>query len=105
LNKAPRSRIFAQLIRKLTADAVLSVEGVASVRKNGVTFVRDKNTDALIIDVFLNVAEGCKIPEAAWHIQDNVKKRIEAEVDTSVSKVNIHILGVSYKTEKKDAQI
>ncbi len=105
MNNALRNRIFAQLIRQLTTDAVMAVEGVASVRRNGVSFARDRNTDALIIDIYLNVIKGCKIPEAAWRIQDSVKKRIEAEADASVSKVNIHITGVSSRTEKKDAKI
>ena len=103
--RSDRNRIFAQLITKVTTDAVLSVKGVSSVGKRGVSFTRDKTGGQLLIDVFLNVSGGCKIPEAAWRIQDTVKKRVEAETDSAVGKVNIHIQGVDYKTENSDAKI
>ncbi len=89
-----RNRIFNQLVQTVVRDAALSVDGVSSVTKKGVSFVREKGSKQLVIDVFLCVRRGCKIPEAAWKIQDTVKKRVEAETDTAVHKVNIHIQGV-----------
>ncbi len=99
MGRADRNRIFGELVSKLAADAASAVGGVSSVGKKGVLFTRDKNTQHLIIDLFLTVERGCKIPEAAWKIQDSVKKTVENGTDTTVDKVNIHIQGVNIKTE------
>ena len=101
--RTDRNRVFNQLVSSLTREAVLSVEGASSVPKKGIVLSKDKRSQQLIVDVFLNVRRGCKIPEAAWKIQDSVKKRLEAEADASVYKVNIHIQGVDRRTENKDA--
>ncbi len=101
--RADRNRILNQLVVKVTKDAVLAVEGVGSVAKRGVSVQRAKDSGALILDVFLNVRRGCRIPQTAWLIQDTVKKRVESEAGAAVDKVNIHIQGVDIKTENKDA--
>ena len=46
------------------------------------------------VDVFINVKYGCKIPQVAWDIQENVKEEINTMTDMTVSAVNIHVQGV-----------
>lgn len=56
--------------------------------------------DKVEIDVFIIVKYGCKIPQVAWDIQENVKKEIKSMTDMIVTAVNIHVQGV----EKDDKE-
>lgn len=87
-------------------NAVLHTEGVAEMAPlPGVSFGKDRDAakgikvseskKGLDVDVYLNVKFGAKIPDTAWNIQENVKKRLEDLTDRKVSQVNIHIMGVS----------
>ena len=65
------------------------------LRKNPTRGIKvSKNDEGYVIDVFVIVRFGCRIPETAWNIQENVKKRVERSSDSRVNKVNIHIEGV-----------
>ena len=86
-------------------NAVLHTEGVAEMTPvPGVSFGKEKDSakgvklseskKGLEADVYLNVRFGTKIPDTAWNIQENVKKRLEDFTDRKVAKVNIHIMGV-----------
>ena len=56
----------------------------------------DMNNDSVSIDLYIVVDYGVKIPELAWTIQENVKKNVETMTGLEVSKVNIHIEGISF---------
>ncbi len=75
--------------------AALSVEGVASLTGKRLTLTKDKNQD-LIFDVYLLAAYGCRIPEMAWDIQETVKNEVAGLTEASISKINIHVQGVSF---------
>ena len=57
-----------------------------------------QNEDGIIIDIFVIVDYGVKIPAVAWDIQENVKKEIEEITGSPVKAVNIHIQGVRMKS-------
>ncbi|MCQ2550899.1 MAG: Asp23/Gls24 family envelope stress response protein [Clostridia bacterium] len=58
--------------------------------------------DGYVIDLYLIVKYGVKIPELAWDLQTEIKYAVEKKFATKVSKVNIHIQGVIYdKTRSK----
>ncbi len=89
-------------------NAVLQTEGVANMvsvpgpsakalEKDGVKGIRPaKSKEGLIFDVYLDVKYGCKIPDAAWNIQENVKRHIEGNTKEKLYQVNIHIMGVNF---------
>lgn len=52
------------------------------------------------IDVFIIAEYGCKIPQVAWDIQENVQKEVESMTELEVSAVNIHVQGVEKNDEK-----
>jgi uncharacterized alkaline shock family protein YloU len=56
--------------------------------------IKDKTT---IIDMYIIVEYGVRIPELAWEIQENVKNNVETMTGLTVDKVNIHIDGISFK--------
>ena len=64
-----------------------------------------KQTDlGVILDLYINVLYGCKIPQVAWDVQNAVKAEIESMTERKVAKVNIHVQGVKTKEnlKKKD---
>ena len=54
------------------------------------------------IDVSVIVDYGCNIPSVAWDIQENVKNELRNIVEVDVTSVNIHVQGVSMKSDDAD---
>lgn len=55
-----------------------------------------------VIDVYIVVEFGKRIPELAWEVQENVKNSVETMTGIDVKAVNVRIEGVSFpKAEKK----
>lgn len=107
--------IAPEVIEVITGLAAAEVEGVAHMsggfvgdiaerlgRKNlakGVKVEVGKKEAA--VDVYLIVKYGYKIPEVARNIQDNVQNAIQNMTGLKVVEVNVHIVDVEFKTEKK----
>lgn len=76
------------------------VDGVAQrlgAKKSASKGVRvDMTGSSVIIDLYIVVEYGVKIPELAWEIQENVKNSVETMTGMAVEKVNIHIEGISF---------
>ena len=53
-----------------------------------------KNKAGIEIDLHVIVSYGCKIPQVAWDIQDNVKNEIRSMTNMKLNAVNIHVEGV-----------
>lgn len=111
---------------KISVDVVATIAGIAASEINGVScmytsFVDgvaqklgakknlqkgvrvDMSGDTVGIDLYIVVEYGIKIPELAWEIQDSVKTNVETMTGMPVSKVNIHIEGISFG-KSDDAQ-
>ena len=52
------------------------------------------------IDVNIIARYGCKIPQVAWDIQENVKTEVKEITDLKVNAVNIHVQGVEKDDQK-----
>ena len=61
----------------------------------------DIKPDNSVIDLYVTVEFGVRIPELAWNIQENVKNSVETMTGISISKVNVHIDGVHFQEEEK----
>ncbi len=48
----------------------------------------------VVIDLYIIVEYGYKIPDVAWEVQENVKKEVESVTDLTAKEINIHIQGV-----------
>ena len=59
--------------------------------------------DGAVIDLFIIVDFGVRIPELAWEIQENVKNSVETMTGIDVLSVNVRIEGVSFEKETKAA--
>lgn len=110
-----RIEIAPEVIEVITGLAAAEVEGVAHMsggfvgdiaerlgRKNlakGVKVEVGKKEAA--VDVYIIVKYGYKIPEVARNIQENVQNAIETMTGLKVIEVNVHIVDVEFRTEKK----
>lgn len=107
---------------KISEDVVLVVAGLAVSEVDGVVvansladgivekFVKknygkgirvEMAEDVVNIDVHVIVDYGIKIPDAAWKIQETVKKNIETMTSLTVENVNIFVEGISIEREQK----
>ncbi|HEX3044060.1 MAG TPA: Asp23/Gls24 family envelope stress response protein [Bacillota bacterium] len=106
-------RIANEVVRIIAGLAASEVKGVVGMsggvvdgfaellkRKNlakGVKVeVGEKQT---IVDLFIVIEYGAKIPETAYQVQENVKRAIESMTGLEVIEVNVHIQGVEFKSE------
>lgn len=107
-------KISEEVISVVAGIAVAEIEGVSVansiaegivekfVKKNygrGIKVtLADETAD---IDVHVNVDYGIKIPDAAFSLQENVKKSIETFTDIAVNKVNVFVDGINMEEESK----
>lgn len=104
-------------IAGIAASEIKGVAGMYSSFANGIAekFGAKKNQskgvkvemegEAVTIDLYIVVNYGIKIPELAWEVQESVKNNVETMTGLNVSKVNIHIEGVSFAKEKPENQL
>lgn len=67
--------------------------------KKGIKF--SKEDEEIVIDIYVIVKYGVKIPEVAWNIQKNVKKEISNVTETKVKAINIHVQGVECSEQEE----
>lgn len=110
-------KISDEVIAICAVNAALKTEGVAEL-SGGLTNTLSKNflgkellskgvkisqnDDGVVIDIYVIVKYGVKIPVVAWDIQENVKNEIETMTDRVVNGVNIHVQGVNLSEETED---
>ncbi|HJV44449.1 MAG TPA: Asp23/Gls24 family envelope stress response protein [Bacillota bacterium] len=110
-----RIEIAPEVIEVIAGLAAAEIEGVAHMsggivgdiverlgKKNlsrGVKVEVGKREAA--IDVYIIVKYGYKIPEVARNIQDNIRHAIETMTGLTVNEVNVHVVDVELKAEKK----
>ncbi len=64
----------------------------------------DTRNNKTVIDLYVIIKYGYRIPEAAWEIQEHVKKTIEELADIEIDAVNIHVQGVSFGGSEDDKE-
>lgn len=103
------------IIAGLAATEVLGVAGMSGGLAGGIAEILGRKNltkgvkvevgeKQAAIDLFLIVEYGVKIPEVAWHVQENVKKAIESMTGLDVIEVNIHIQGVKIAGDEKEEE-
>ncbi|MBE6033913.1 Asp23/Gls24 family envelope stress response protein [Aminipila sp.] len=109
-------KISDDVVAICVVNAALSTKGVAGLSggltdtisrnllgkeplKKGIKL--SKEDDTVVIDIYVIVNYGVKIPEVAWNIQKNVKKEIERMVDIPIKTINIHVQGVHFADKEK----
>ncbi len=110
VNHAGNIKISEEVVSTIAGIAVAEVKGVSGM---GGSFTGDiaqmlgkkslskgvkiaMNEKEVSADISVIIEYGVRIPEVAWEIQENVKKSIESMTGLTVTKVNIHVVGVEF---------
>ncbi len=106
-------KISDEVIASTAATTAASVEGVFELTggiQESISNIIGKsslskgikvssNEENVIIDIYLIVKYGVKIPEVAWDVQEKVKKEIERTTGIVIKAINIHVQGVDYESQ------
>lgn len=96
INATLKTEGVAEMAGGITNTISKSIRGKELVAKGAKV---TKNGDEIDVDLHVIVSYGCKIPQVAWDIQENVKNEIRSMTNLKLNAVNIHVEGV-----KKDDQ-
>ena len=105
-----------EVIAIIAGVAANEIEGVAGMCSGGSitdVFNRNKNitkgvrvelgTEEAAVDIYLIIEYGTPIQTAASNVQENVRKAIESMTGLHVVRVDVHVQGVSFEKEQKEA--
>lgn len=105
-----------EVIAIISGVAANEVEGIAGMCTSGGisdVFGRNKNitkgvrveigSEEASVDLFVIVEYGTPIQTAALNVQENVRKAIESMTGLHVVRVDVHVQGVSFEKEAKEA--
>lgn len=81
-------------------DGINQILGSNKKYSKGVKIELEGND--VIIDLFVIVRYGVKIPDVAFSIQNSVKSSVETMTGLNVKAVNINVQGVTFDKEKKE---
>ena len=98
--------ISEDVIATIASTAALEVPGVASMAKctpelrNIVNTVAPKsvtvinNESETVLDVYVNLKIGVRIPDVAGEVQRQVKSAVQSMTGKPVTKINVHVMGL-----------
>lgn len=98
--------ISEEVIATIASTAAMEVPGVASMAKslpelrNIVNTVAPKsvtvinNENEMILDVYINLKIGMRIPDVAGQVQQQVKAAVQSMTGKPVTKINVHVMGL-----------
>ena len=107
-------RISSDVISTIAGMAASEIDGVHGMYSSFATGIAEKfgakksvgkgvkaeiTDNTVLIDLYIIVDYGVRIPELAWEVQENVKNNVETMTGMTVEKVNIHIEGVNFEKE------
>ncbi|MEA3508517.1 MAG: Asp23/Gls24 family envelope stress response protein [Synergistota bacterium] len=109
-------RIAEEVIAQLATQALLKVEGVqpaspglvANLRigkkaSGGVRIsVEEGVPPVVLVDAYVTTKYGMRIPDAAWDVQESIKKSLEQFTGYGVKAVNVYVQGVYFEEEQTD---
>jgi len=83
-------------------DGINQILGSNKKYSKGVKVELDGNE--VVINLFVIVKYGVKIPEVAFSIQNSVKQSVEGMTGLKVKSVNINVHGVTFEKEKNSEE-
>jgi len=91
-------KISDDVIAICALDSARDVPGFRSFVRKGIKI--SQLEDGILIDLYILVDFGFKIPEVAWNLQNKVKKDIEDSFELIIKSINIHVQGVHFLEEE-----
>lgn len=114
---APEGRciISEEVIATIASTAALEVEGVAglatrvpelrnlmgSAASKAVAVINNENET--VVDIYLNLKEGVRIPDVAGEVQREIKSAVQSMTGKPVTKINVHVAGIVLESKKAPA--
>lgn len=95
-------KISEDVVSLCILDSARNIEGFHGFVRKGIRI--NQTEEGILLDLYITVNYGVKIPEIAWNIQEKVKADIEKTLDQPVKKINIHVQGVHLPEEEEDEQ-
>jgi uncharacterized alkaline shock family protein YloU len=80
------------------AGGIAEALGMKNLSKGVKVEVGEKEA---LINLYIIVEYGVRIPEVAWNIQEKVKNSVENMTGLTVTEVNIHVQGINMAKETK----
>ncbi|MDD2418687.1 MAG: Asp23/Gls24 family envelope stress response protein [Oscillospiraceae bacterium] len=105
--------ISEEVIASIASSAVMEVAGVAGMAQKPTDIrgligntaakaVRVLNNESeTILDVYINIYLGARIPDVAPAVQHSVKVAVQSMTGKPVNKVNVHIAGIVIDENKE----
>lgn len=102
--------ISEEAISTIVSHTVKEIEGVAGLQHNAYSEIvrflgraehadaikMEKGHEGLILDVYLRVCYGFRIPDVAVQVQESIKGALETMLQVSVTSINVHVVGIEY---------
>jgi uncharacterized alkaline shock family protein YloU len=80
------------------SPGIASKLGIGRKASDGIRVsVEDKFPPVVTVDVYIMVKFGLRIPDAAWDVQEAIKKTLEQYTGYDVKAVNINVQGIYFK--------
>jgi uncharacterized alkaline shock family protein YloU len=93
----PKKTVFHGMTKKIIKN------GQDQNEKNALQEIRiEIKPDSIIINLFLVVHYGIRIPDLTWEIQAKVREKIKETIGLEVEKINVHIQGIRYPRKYQD---
>ena len=116
INEIGDVKIASDVVNVIATIAATEVEGIAGmsggitgeiaekvgVKSSGKGIKVQIGEEETVIDLYLIVNYGVRVPDVAWEVQQNVKKSVETMTGLKVGQVNIHIQGIHIVKEQKE---
>ena len=113
-NLEGKIRISEDVIAQLATKALNSVEGVSPAspglmanlrlgRKtvNGVRIsISDGDTPEIVVDAYISVKYGLRIPDVCWDVQEAIKDQVERYTGYAIKGVNIYVQGITFAANR-----
>lgn len=103
-------KISQEVIATIAGVAAREIEGVAGMAQAPGNFRKlivkspsaksvniTMNDDIAVIDVYVTLRFGAKIPEVSQSIQTSVKEAVQTMTGIVVSRVNVNVAGISFE--------
>lgn len=117
LEDGGKVNISDEVVATISGIAAMEIEGVFSMAGGALDAISEKlgakkspqkgvkvsiTPEGAVIDLYIIVQFGVRIPELAWDVQENVKNSVETMTGIDVAKVNVRVDGVNFEKEKKE---
>jgi uncharacterized alkaline shock family protein YloU len=104
-----------EIIAGIAATEVPGVAGMSGGLVGGITELLGKKNlskgvkvevadGSAVIDLYLAVQFGSRIPDVAHQVQQRVKEAVESMTGLTVREVNIHVQGVAFPPDSESAE-